>query len=135
MGGSDWTGIVAGTEEMLEAYITPPDLNDCRLYYTQIDEREASVTLGFETSTLPSNPPAEWTGREYNTVEFYLRFAGVSDLSVAGWTFSARDADVTLSAHGGDGVRVSIEATGSHLEFTASTSSLARLRSYLAARG
>ncbi|MFJ8586383.1 Imm50 family immunity protein [Streptomyces sp. NPDC093595] len=127
MGESDWTEIVGGTEAVTDAYITPPNLNECRLYYAQIDEREAS-------SALPSNPPAEWTGREYNTVEFYLKFTDVSNLRVKGWTFSARDAHVALSVLGGERVSVTIEAEGSHLGFSASTSSLARIRSYLAAR-
>ncbi|MFF9866436.1 Imm50 family immunity protein [Streptomyces sp. NPDC013953] len=134
MGESDWTEIVGGTEAVTDAYITPPNLNECRLYYAQIDEREASVTLGFETSALPSNPPAEWTGREYNTVEFYLKFTDVSNLRVKGWTFSARDAHVALSVIGDERVSVTVEAEGSHLGFSASTSSLARVRSYLAAR-
>jgi hypothetical protein len=78
MGESDWTGIVGGTEALTDAYITPPNLNECKLHYAQIDERETSVTLGFETSVLPSKPPAEWAGREYNTVEFYLKFTDVT---------------------------------------------------------
>ncbi|MGA5409311.1 Imm50 family immunity protein [Streptomyces lavendulocolor] len=133
MGASDWTEIVGATEGVTDAYTAPPDLNECRLHYAQIDERDASVTLSFETSAFPSNPPAAWTGKEYNTVEFYLKFTGVSKLRVTGWIFSARDARVTLRVHGDERVGVTVEAPGSHLEFMASTSFLARMRSYLAA--
>jgi hypothetical protein len=134
MGGSDWIGIVGRTKAVTDAYITPPALNECKLYYMQIDEREASVTLAFETSALPSNPPAEWAGREYNTVEFTLKFTDVCSLRVNGWTISARDADVALSVHGDEAVSVAIEAADSHLGFAASTSCLTRMRPYLAAR-
>lgn len=134
MGESDWADIVGGTEAVRVAYVTPLQLSACKLHYTQIDERETSVTLGFETCTLPSNPPAEWTGMQYNTVEFYLKFTDVKDLRVTGWTCSTRDAHVALRVHADEGIRVSVEAMGSHLAFTASTSFLTRMRSYLAGR-
>lgn len=35
--------------ELAALYETPPDLSSCRLYYVHVDERDISVTLGFET--------------------------------------------------------------------------------------
>ncbi|WP_053645295.1 MULTISPECIES: Imm50 family immunity protein [unclassified Streptomyces] len=133
MSASDWTAVVGSTEEVTDAYATPPDLDACRLYYVQIDEREASVTLMFETTALPERPPPAWADRAYDTVEFYLTFTGVRGLRVSGWEFSARDAGVALNTGEGTDVRVTVEAEGSYLDFTASGSSLARFRSYLSA--
>jgi hypothetical protein len=133
MGGSDWTTIVESTEEITSAYATPPNLNECALYYVQIDERGTSVTLAFETSILPSNPPLAWADREYNTVEFYLKFIGVKELQITGWDFTARDAAVTFTSFD-EGVRVSVDAAASHLTFTAAMSLLTRARPYLASR-
>ncbi|MEV4944368.1 hypothetical protein [Streptomyces sp. NPDC053755] len=45
---------------------------------------------------------------------------------VTGWDFSARDAAVTLRPCAREGVHVTVEATGSHLEFTATASRLTR---------
>ncbi|MFE5731797.1 Imm50 family immunity protein [Streptomyces sp. NPDC056528] len=133
MSASDWTAIVGSVKEVTDAYAAPPPLNECRLYYVQIDERDASVTLMFETTALPEEPPLAWSGKEYNTVELYLKFTGVRGLRVTGWEFSARDADVTLRPRGDGGVRVTVEAEGSYLDLTASGSSLTRFRSYLSA--
>ncbi|MES9809358.1 Imm50 family immunity protein [Streptomyces cinereoruber] len=131
MSASDWTAVVGATDEVTHAYTTPPDLNACRLYYTQIDERDASVTLMFETTALPERPPLTWAEREYNTVEIYVKFTGVRGLRVDGWQFSARDAGITLNPREGTDVRVTVEAEGSYLAFTASGSTVARFRSYL----
>ncbi|WP_435975125.1 Imm50 family immunity protein [Streptomyces sp. Qhu_M48] len=133
MGDSDWTAIINSAEEITSVYATPPNLNECALYYVQIDERSTSVTLAFETSILPSNPPLSWADREYNTVEFYLKFAGVKELQITGWDFTARDAAVTFTSFG-EGIRVSVGATGSHLAFTADMSLLTRTRPYLSSR-
>ncbi|ORT57882.1 Imm50 family immunity protein [Streptomyces sp. CB03238] len=134
MGESDWTTILSSAGVMTDSYTSPPNLSECRLDYTQIDEREASVTLAFETSALPSNPPADWKGREYNTVEFYLKFTGVKKLRVAGWDFTVRDAEVTLSRCGDEGIRVSLATVGSHFDFMAAQALMPRMRSYLSAQ-
>ncbi|MFC8953983.1 Imm50 family immunity protein [Streptomyces sp. NPDC057101] len=131
---SDWTSIINSTEEITSIYATPPNLRECALYYVQIDERCTSVTLAFETSSLPSNPPRSWAEREYNTVEFYVKFTGVERLRITGWDFTARDAEVTLTSLGNEGVRVSVDAPGSHLAFTASSSFVTRTRPFLSSR-
>ncbi|MFC7928635.1 Imm50 family immunity protein [Streptomyces cinereoruber] len=133
MSASDWTAVVGATDEVTNAYTTPPDLNACRLYYTQIDERDASVTLMFETTALPERPPLAWADRTYNTVEIYVKFTGVRGLRVKGWQFSARDAGIILNPREGTGTRVTVEAEGSYLAFTASGSTVTRFRSYLSA--
>ncbi|MGW1510512.1 Imm50 family immunity protein [Streptomyces sp. NPDC002394] len=132
MDASEWTAIVGSTDEIKDLYATPPNLgSECDLFYAHIDERGASVTLGFETSVAPSNPPAAWTGEKYNTLEFYLRFTGVKGLRSIGWDSGVRHAEITLSRCEGEGVRVSVEGVRSYLDFTASHSHLARTRPYL----
>ncbi|MET9929595.1 MULTISPECIES: Imm50 family immunity protein [unclassified Streptomyces] len=131
MNESDWTGIVGSTEEVTDTYTTPPDLNECRLQYAQIDERDMSITLMFETTELPDKPPLAWADREYNTVEMYLRFTGVKGLRVNGWEAGVCNAEVTLTPQGEKGVRVSLEAADSQLFFEASASSVTRTRAYL----
>ncbi|MFE5481362.1 Imm50 family immunity protein [Streptomyces sp. NPDC056527] len=133
MGDSDWTLMVDSAEEITAAYAAPPRLNECELFYVQIDERDASVTLGFETSVLPSSPPHAWTGRPYNAVEFYLKFMRVKELRITGWDSSARDAAVTLGRRDDGSVHVSVEGDRSHLDFTASASLLTRTHPFLRA--
>lgn len=130
----DWTRITACDESISEIYSTPLPPGNFYPNYLQVDERDTSVTLAFETSDLPTNPPVSWRDREYNTVEFYLRFSGVEHLLITGWDASIRDSDINLTSHPGGGVRLSIESTGSHLSFTASTVALTRVRTYLSAR-
>ncbi|MEV8586766.1 Imm50 family immunity protein [Streptomyces sp. NPDC051180] len=138
MDASDWTSLVESAKGITDLYATPPSLNGgaCELFYVHIDERGTSVTLGFETSAMPSYPPAAWTAKEYNTLEFHVKFTGVKGLRIAGWDSSARHATVGLSRVEGDaGLVVSLEGPGSFLGFTASASSVTRVRPYLAAKG
>ncbi|MFE1228102.1 Imm50 family immunity protein [Streptomyces sp. NPDC058745] len=135
MRDSDWTASIDSSEWFTRIYGTPPELDDCRLYFVQIDERDSSVTFSFETSDLPVDPPLEWGNREYNTVEFFLKFTGVRNLRITGWDFSARDASVTLTHRRDEGLQVTVKGEGSHLDFTAAASLLTRTRAYLAADG
>ncbi|WUW86846.1 immunity 50 family protein [Streptomyces sp. NBC_01451] len=50
-----------------------------------IDERDDSVTLGFDTRAFPVNLPPEWRGKGFNAFEFHLFFTGVTGLRVTGW--------------------------------------------------
>ncbi|MEU4267962.1 Imm50 family immunity protein [Streptomyces sp. NPDC026092] len=131
MGDSDWTLITDSAEAITDAYARPPRLNECELFYVQIDERDASVTLGFETSVLPSSPPPAWTGRTYNAVEFYLKFMRVKELRITGWDSSARDSVVMLDRRDDESVRVSVDGERSHLDFAASAPLLTRARPFL----
>ncbi|GHB01983.1 Imm50 family immunity protein [Streptomyces termitum] len=134
MSGSDWTTLIGSTEEITDAYTTPPRLNACELHYTQIDERGRSATLMLETTELPDKPAPVWAGREYNTVEIYLRFTGVKGLKIDGWEAGIRDAEIIFTPQGSKGVRVSVESAGSQFSFEASESSLIRTRPYLAGK-
>ncbi|MFD8644051.1 Imm50 family immunity protein [Streptomyces zaomyceticus] len=136
MDASDWTALVDSAEAVTDLYASPPSLNGggCELFYVQIDERGTSVTLGFDTSVLPSRPPAAWADKEYNTLEFHLMFTGVEGLRIAGWDSSARHATVGLRRRSGDtGLVVALEGPASFLGFTALTSRVTRVRPYLAA--
>ncbi|GAA2450472.1 Imm50 family immunity protein [Streptomyces lavendulocolor] len=133
MGESDWTAILRSAEILRAAYPTPPDPSECTLQYFQIDEREASVTVGFVTLQLPSRPPADWEGKKYNTVEFYLRFTNVKRLRVAGWDFTIRDAEVSVS-RSSEGIQVALASEGSHIHFAADQCLVPRMRSYLSAQ-
>jgi hypothetical protein len=134
MGDSDWTSIVDSAEGITDVYATPPTLSECELFYVQIDERGASVTLGFETSALPSSPPPVWTSRAYNAVEFYLKFTRVRELRITGWDSSARDATVSLTRRDDGQFRVSVQGERSHLAFTSSAPLLTRTRPFLRSR-
>jgi hypothetical protein len=133
MGESEWTAILRSAEILRDAYPAPPDPSDCTLQYFQIDERGASVTVGLETLQLPSHPPADWEGKRYNTVEFYLRFTNVKRLRVVGWDFTIRDAEVSVS-RSDEGIQVALASEGSRIHFTADQCLVPRMRSYLSAQ-
>ncbi|MFF9013327.1 Imm50 family immunity protein [Streptomyces sp. NPDC014870] len=133
MGDSDWTLIVDSAKDLADAYATPPSLNECELFYVQIDERGTSVTLGFETSALPSSPPPAWAHKNYNAVQFYVKFMRVKELRIAGWDASVREAAVTLSPRDDGALRVSVEGEGAHLVFMGSTPLLTRTHPFLRA--
>ncbi|MFC9645738.1 Imm50 family immunity protein [Streptomyces mirabilis] len=132
MNASDWTLFMAPGAQLSDLYDAAPALSSCDLFYVHIDEREDSVTLGFSTRQLPSNPPPEWQERDYNTVEFYLVFASVEGLLVKGWGPPPRK-EVKISSQEEGRIAVSIGPDGSRMEFRASSMTLAHTRRYLAA--
>ncbi|XIE79195.1 Imm50 family immunity protein [Streptomyces sp. SBR177] len=133
MDASDWISLVDTEGRLSHLYEIDLPLEACDLFYLQIDERGTSVTLGFETSILPTNPHPDWSEKPYNTLEFYIEFTEIQDITIAGWTSSARTG-IDFSTPGGRSVQVSINRPESKLHFTAGASSVTRLRPYLAAR-
>ncbi|QES47704.1 hypothetical protein DEJ50_07625 [Streptomyces venezuelae] len=110
---------LSDSSELTELYGgRPPELGDCLLFSVHIDERDASVTLGFETRELPARPKAEWAGTVYNTFFFSLVFPGVAGLRVRG-VLAEEHREVSLAA--APGGRIAVSVTGPHrsLAFTA----------------
>ncbi|WP_329349631.1 immunity 50 family protein [Streptomyces sp. NBC_01261] len=103
----------------------------CDLFYLHIDERENSATLGFDTRSLPSNPPAEWEGKGFNAFEYYLVFVDVAGLRVTGWgPAEAREVDLTAQEDGSVKVVLGTETSG--VRFQASAVRLTKTRGYRA---
>ncbi|WP_330304940.1 MULTISPECIES: Imm50 family immunity protein [unclassified Streptomyces] len=129
---ADWLQLLASAEYLGGLYDGAPPAHDvCDLFYVHIDERENSVTLGFDTRRLPSNPPAEWVEKGLNAFEFYLVFAEVEGLQVTGWG-AAEAKEIHLATHGGAFFEVVLGSEGSGIAFRAATARLAKWRGYLA---
>ncbi|MFJ9173744.1 Imm50 family immunity protein [Streptomyces sp. NPDC102360] len=116
---------------MTDLYDSAPELSSCDLFYVHIDERESSVTLGFDTSHFPARPLPEWQAREFNAFEFHLRFDSVSELNVSGWSAPAQKT-VRMSADDDGVLRFSARGPESLLEFSARQVCVIRTRTYLA---
>ncbi|MEV6675833.1 Imm50 family immunity protein [Streptomyces erythrochromogenes] len=119
--------------ELAALYDTPPELSSCPLYYVHVDERDTSVTLGFETARLPDRPEPQWAHRAYNILRFFVVFTGVEDLRMAGLAAGHPDGgDRVLVTGSGDGRRrVTVTGTGRSLSFSAAASAVTRTRVYL----
>lgn len=131
MRADSWVQLLTEPALIESLYDSPPELSACALFYVHLDERADSVTLGFDTSHLPSHPRPEWQEKPFNAFEFHLEFESVSELRVAGWAAPARK-NILLSAREDGGVRFSASAPGSLLEFAADRVRVARTRTYLA---
>ncbi|MFJ2822334.1 Imm50 family immunity protein [Streptomyces toxytricini] len=105
-----------------------PDLNTCHSFHVHVDERDTSVTLGFETQQLPPHPKPEWTAKAYNTLCFWLEFTGVSDLRVHG---ILAEAERSVRITHGDTIRVAIHSNTRSMAFTATTARVSHTRVYL----
>ncbi|MGW1713048.1 Imm50 family immunity protein [Streptomyces sp. NPDC002156] len=131
---ADWSQLLASTEYLGELYDgAPPPTGECDLFYVHIDEREDSVTLGFDTRAFPVNPPPEWRGqgKDLNAFEFHLLFTGVTVLRVTGWgACEAKAIDLTARDGGHFDVALGSEASG--ITFRAAAARLTRTRAYLA---
>ncbi|MEV7558059.1 Imm50 family immunity protein [Streptomyces sp. NPDC089795] len=108
-----------------------PDLDTCDFFYIHIDERETSVTLGFETQQLPPHPEPEWSQKAYNTLRFWIEFTGVTELRVAGLLAEAERA-VRITQDGSPtSLRVSVESERRSISFTATSARVSHTRVYL----
>ncbi|KOU32774.1 hypothetical protein ADK52_00405 [Streptomyces sp. WM6372] len=110
-------------------YEVPPELGSCDLYDVHIDERDTSVTFGFETDRLPDHPLPEWgePGRAYNTLYFSMVFTGVRDLRISGIPAEAgRTVRIAGTPRGRRQVAV-VSGTGS-IRFSAAGSHVSRVR-------
>ncbi|MET8857604.1 Imm50 family immunity protein [Streptomyces sp. NPDC004579] len=128
---ADWSRILTSPEYLGNLYGSlPPSAPSCDPFYVHIDERENSVTLGFDTRVLPENVPAEWREKGFNAFEFHLVFAGVTGLRVTGWDATAAGSiDMTVRA---EVFEVTLGSRQSGITFHASTARMARTRAYLA---
>lgn len=129
---ADWSQLLASAEYLGELYDgAPPPTDACDLFYVHIDEREDSVTLGFDTRVFPVNVPPEWREKNFNAFEFHLFFTGVAGLRVTGWGASeAKVIDLTARDGGHFDVALGSEASG--IAFRAAGARLTRTRAYLA---
>lgn len=131
MNGDSWAQLLTDPHTMTDLYDSLPDLSCCDLFYVHVDERESSVTLGFDTSYVPVRPLPEWQEKNFNAFEFHLRFSSISELRVSGWSAPARKT-VLMSAGDDGGLRFSARGPGSLLEFASGQAEVARTRTYLA---
>ncbi len=134
MNGSERIGPVAGAEEAWEPPAALPALDACELFHCLVDEREVSVTLGFDLCPAPPAVLEHWgNGDGGNAFEFFLTFTSVAGLRVSGWGGSARRTVRILRAPGPGGITVTVESPTEHLAFRAEEARLTRARTYLAA--
>ncbi|MFD9405710.1 Imm50 family immunity protein [Streptomyces sp. NPDC059989] len=128
MSPSSWPEIAA-------LYDVPPDLSSCPLYSVHVDERDTSVTLGFETSHLPDHPDPQWAASRYNTFVFFVLFTGVEELRMAGIAAEHPDSAervVRVGEASEAGVRwVSANSETRSISFSAAASAVVRTRVYL----
>ncbi|MFI0965032.1 Imm50 family immunity protein [Streptomyces sp. NPDC021080] len=128
---ADWSRLLASPHHLGNLYgSSPPSAASCDPFYVHIDERENSVTLGFDTRILPANTPPEWQEKGFNAFEFHLVFEGVTGLRVTGWDAAAAGKiDMTV---GPEFFEVLLGSRESGIAFHASTARLAGTRAYLA---
>ncbi|MCY0928732.1 Imm50 family immunity protein [Streptomyces sp. H27-H1] len=115
-------------------YDTPPELSGCPLYYVQVDERDTSVTLGFETGRLPDHPQPDWKEGTYNTLRFFVVFSGVDELRMTGIAAEhpeGHDRTATVSETPAGRQRLSVTSPTRSISFTAKTSRITHVRVYL----
>ncbi|MFJ8195415.1 Imm50 family immunity protein [Streptomyces sp. NPDC096152] len=129
---ADWSQLLASPEHLGELYDGRlPSPQTCDLFYVHIDEREKSVTLGFDTREFPVNPPEQWVLKRFNAFEFYLVFTGVEDLWVTGWGASVAKL-ATVGHLGAQVFEVILGSRESGIGFRGSAARMAKTRAYLA---
>ncbi|MCX5212299.1 immunity 50 family protein [Kitasatospora sp. NBC_00240] len=112
----DWSALLADPAPVRSVLGVPaPPLNGYDLFSVHLDERDASVTLGFTAPGLPAAAAAEWAERGHTAVEFFLVLTGVDEVEADGWThrpldsITLADGSAVLSGHG---TRISFTWTG-----------------------
>ncbi|MGW4998966.1 Imm50 family immunity protein [Streptomyces hydrogenans] len=136
MNASEWYTLLATTDEVRETFAALPDLDRCSLFFCHIDERDVSVTLGFDTRHVPASllgEPDESGKAKANAFEFFLTFTSVTDLRVSGWGGStARSIRIERTPAPAE-IAVSVESPTERISFRAHEAVVSRSRTYLAA--
>ncbi|MFD6359093.1 Imm50 family immunity protein [Streptomyces roseolus] len=136
MNASEWHTLLTATDEVREIFTDLPDLERCDLFFCHIDERDVSVTLGFDTRHVPApvlEEPGEPGRAKANAFEFFLTFTSVTDLRISGWGGNTRRSVHIDRAPSSEGIAVSVESPTEHLSFRAREAVVPRARAYLAA--
>ncbi|MFH8577298.1 immunity 50 family protein [Streptomyces zaomyceticus] len=132
MSVSDWTDLLVDPSPIRDVFPSPPDLDECGLFFVHIDERGTGVTLGFDTDRVPDDLLHENGHTPANAFEFFVLFTAVTALRVEGWGGGAnRSVRISRTAEGGE-VAVSVESPTEHLAFHAREARVTRARGYLA---
>ncbi|NXY96607.1 hypothetical protein HYE82_19880 [Streptomyces sp. BR123] len=118
--------------ELRTLYDTPvPDLSTCHFFYLHIDERDTSVTFGFETQQLPPHPKPEWAEKAYNTLCFWIEFTDVADLQLRGIQAEVERSVQITSGDTPGSLHVSVRSSTRSIAFTAAASRVSHTRVYL----
>jgi hypothetical protein len=132
MSDSEWSQLLSSPGFLGELYDgAPPAPDYCELFYVHLDERADSVTLGFDTRTIPTNPLPEWGSRRCNAFTFYLVFTDTQGVRVDGWGPSVAGEVHLITSTGGQ-LEVTLGHTGSGMTFEASSVTLTTPGTYLA---
>jgi hypothetical protein len=134
MDGTDWTTFLTNPSDVLDLYDKPPTVDSCDLFYLHIDERDTSITFGFDSRELPARPLQKWQEKEFNSIEFFVSFIKVSHLSVDGWE-SQGQKKIRISRNSAGEMVIRVTSDGSNLAFRAESASVTHFHPYLAAPG
>ncbi|MDX3374286.1 Imm50 family immunity protein [Streptomyces sp. ME02-6991-2A] len=133
MSESSWAQFLDDPSSIHTLYDEEPDLDQSDLFHFLADEREASITLGFQTGQTPARARPEWEGTEYNSFTFYLAFSGVQGLTIQGWAAPAHK-KVSIRRDPDEKLAVTIESEGTSVAFRARALSLTSARAGLVSR-
>ncbi|WP_327295956.1 Imm50 family immunity protein [Streptomyces sp. NBC_01197] len=140
MDNATWPTFLSDPRQILDLYDQPPALNRCDLFYVHIDERDTSITFGFETRELPARPRQKWKKKPFNSIRFFISFTGISRIRINGWE-SPGEKEVEISRHGEDELTVHVTSKASELSnasdlaFQAESASLTHSAAQLMAPG
>ncbi|MFE5911370.1 Imm50 family immunity protein [Streptomyces wedmorensis] len=132
MSASEWADLLVDPRGIRDFFTTSPDLDQCSLFYCHIDERNTSITLGFDTRLVPDALLRDDGDTKANAFEFFITFASVTDLHISGWGGSVKRS-VRMSRSGRDGeITLSVESPTERIAFQAQEARITRARTYLA---
>ncbi|MGW4162809.1 Imm50 family immunity protein [Streptomyces sp. NPDC004788] len=107
----------------------PPTLTSVRLHAVEISREGPSLSLRFDLSAYPENPPAKWAAQGYNTVQVTFVMGGLRDVLLDGF---ATDPVVDITLDGADGVTLEIHADVVRLRAVADAAYVSHISAYCA---
>ncbi|MGW7287510.1 Imm50 family immunity protein [Streptomyces sp. NPDC054847] len=131
MNAFEWTDLLEEPWNTRETLSAPPELGNCRLDSCHIDERDTSVTLGFDTRRVPGSSIPGYDASQTNALEFFVTFTSVTGLRISGWG-GAAGGSVRMFRSESGGIEVTVDASAGQISFQARSALLSRARAYLA---
>lgn len=106
-----------------------PSLESVHLHEITLHSDGARVTLRFDLSRYPADPPRKWQVQGFNTVQIQLVLLEVRELTLHGWR-NRIDAALSLTKEDG-GLRVVGSADSVAIDIKGEWATVAKISAYL----
>jgi hypothetical protein len=99
-----WTNYLSNKRLIEFIYPKAPELSGVRIHEVRLNQDGPTMSVRFDLSELPDNPPPKWAAARFNRVQLTLSLVQIDRFLMSGWGLD-NIGDVTIEQWDG-GVRL-----------------------------